>query len=117
MDESAQWAEQMEGGDMGASRPLFLIGKSTGLDAKVDIINREGGGIKEDWDFESGKSRRLNPVTHRAGLWNKLMISVYRIVILIYCILNIHKCRRLNAKTSVINVKLFKTLRKCFSAL
>ena len=48
MYESVQWAEQMEGGDMGASRPLFLIGKSTGLDAKVDIINREGGGIKED---------------------------------------------------------------------
>lgn len=47
MYESAQWAEQMEGGDMGASRPLFLIGKSTGLDAKVDI-NREGEGIKDD---------------------------------------------------------------------
>lgn len=36
MYESVQWAEQMEGGDMGTSWSLFL-----GLDAKV-AINREG---------------------------------------------------------------------------
>lgn len=36
MYESVQWAEQMEGGDMGTSWSLFL-----GPDAKV-AINREG---------------------------------------------------------------------------